>query len=362
MTNSPMLMTIDAHQTNLSLLKQYYQNPQLFSGGENSNRTGTICHVSVFGPTSHRFNGLDANCNKVLCYRDLRSELEPLKNDASVEKVFIEFDGPGGEASGCFDFAEYIAEFAKVKPIIGFINGSSFSANYALASACTELFISPHSLGGSIGAIYGRREVIDDQQKMTYFKTGEAKADGAPLTTLDTEESARHQEMVDGLGVEFFALVAANRGVSADNVKALQAKIFTAKNMLEHGLVDGIKTEEEIKLMMTDKTHNKIVSELNATHAAEKITFTTQIQELQAVAEEQSVALSGQIKNINNLAKSAGVPEMAGLLIEQGVDEKEAARQLTVAAAAKDEEISLTSGLDSDDDQSYDMQQLIKDA
>lgn len=356
-------MTIDAHQTSLSQLKQYYLNPGLFSGGESSNRTGTICHMSVFGPTSHRFNGLDANCNKVLCYRDLRSELEPLKNDASVEKVFIEFDGPGGEASGCFDFAEYIAEFAKVKPIIGFINGSSYSANFALASACTELYISPHSMGGSIGVIYGRGEVINDQLKMTYFTTGDAKADGAPLTTLDAAESARHQAMVGDLGVEFFALVAKNRDVSADDVKALQAGIFTAKSMLAHGLVDGIKTEEEIKLMMTDKTHNKIVSELNAAHAAEKTTLTTQIQELQAVAEEQSVALSGHIKNINNLAKSAGVPEMAGLLIEQGVNEEQAAKQLIVAAAAKDEEISLTSALDSEEnEESIDMQQLIKDA
>jgi len=357
-----MLMTIDAHQTNLSLLKQYYQNPQLFIGGDKPTRKDTICHMSVFGPTSHRFNGLDSNCNKVLCYRDLREELEVLRNDGSVHKVFIEFDGPGGEASGCFDFAQYIAEFAKEKPIIGFINGNSFSANYALASACSELYLSAYSQGGSIGVIYGRYEIIDDKHNVTYFTTGDAKADGAPLTVLEKGESDRHQSMVDEIGADFFALVAKNRGVNADDIKALQAKTFTAKNMLEHGLVDGIKTEEEIKIMMTDKTHNSIVAGLNAAHEVEKTLLTNQITELQALTQEQASAQLEITTQINNLAKSAGMPEMAGQLIEQGASTEQAAKELKIAAAKKDEEISLTSTLDSDDEEFIDMQQLIKEA
>ena len=357
-----MLMTTSAHQTSLNQIKQFYANPELFSGSDKTNRTGTVCHMSVFGPTSHRFNGLDANCNRVLCYRDLRTEIDALKNDDAIEKIYIEFDGPGGEASGCFDLADHIAEVAKVKPVIGFINGCSFSANYALASACTELYLSPYSQGGSIGVIFGRGEIINEKLKMTYFKTGAAKDDGAALTPLDDDESKRHQAMVDALGAEFFALVAKNRGVNADDVKALQANIFTAKDMVTHGLVDGIKTESEIKTMMTDKRHNQIVGDINAKHEEEKKQLTAQIEDLQAVTEEQQVNLNKTAEQITNLAKAAGVPELAGQLIADGTSQAEAAKKVKQAAAVKDEEILLTTGLDSDGDEPIDMQQLIKDA
>lgn len=362
MTNTPMLMTIDAHQANLELLKEFYSNPQLFNQDEKTNRIGSLCHLSVFGPTSHRFSGLDESCNQVTCYRDLRAELESLKNNDDIEQIFIEFDGPGGEASGCFDLAQYIAELTKIKPVIGFINGASYSANYALASACSQLYISPHSMGGSIGVIYGRKEIINDKQSVTYFTTGEAKSDGAPLTKLDEPESTRHQEMVNALGEQFFNFIETHRGVKAENVKALQAKVFTASSMLDHGLVDGIKTEEEIKSMMTNARHEKIVSELNAKHEDEKAQLKEQIKDLQAVAEEQGANLSETAKKINNLAKSAGLPEMAGEIIEQGLTEQEAANKLKVAAAAKDEEVSLTSGSDHKKESDFDMQQLIREA
>jgi len=330
MTNSPMLMTIDAHQTNLTLLKQFYQNPELFrgnnpelfSGESRTNRADTICDLSVFGPTTHRFNGLDANCNRVLCYRDIRHDFELLKRDESVEKIFVELDGPGGEATGCFDLADYISELAKTKPVIGFINGSSYSANYALASACSELYISPYSMGGSIGVIYGRREVVKENETITYFTTGEAKADSAPETKLDADESARHQAMVDQLGESFFELVAKNRGISAADVKKLQAKLFSASDLLAHGLVDGIKTEEEIKMMMKNSTHKQIVADIEASHEAEKASLTQQITELQTQAADQSAQHAATVSKINNLAKSAGVGEIAGDLIENNDDEK----------------------------------------
>lgn len=365
-----MLMTIDAHQTNLTLLKQFYQNPELFrgntpelfSGESRTNRADTICDLSIFGPTTHRFNGLDANCNRVLCYRDIRHDLELLKNDESVEKIFLELDGPGGEATGCFDLANYISDLAKIKPVIGFINGVSYSANYAFASACSELYISPYSMGGSIGVIYGRREILKENETITYFTTGEAKADSAPETTLDADESARHQAMVDQLGDSFFELVAKNRGINAADVKKLQAKLFSASDLLANGLVDGIKTEEEIKMMMKTSTHNNIVEELKASHEEDKASLTKQITELQTQVADQSAQQAATASKINKLAKSAGVSEVAGALIESNVDEKTAAKKIIAAAAEKDEDISLTSGLDSDDDESYDMQQLIKDA
>ncbi|MBJ7539888.1 S49 family peptidase [Marinomonas transparens] len=362
MTKAPMMMTIDAHQAGLESINQFYLNPNLFMGGESVERKDTFCDLSVFGPTSHRFNGLDANCNEVLSYRALRESLLIFARDDSVNRIFIEFDGPGGEASGCFDLAALIKEIGAIKPVIGFINGNSFSANYALASACTELYISPYSMAGSIGVIFGRYEIHEDREKVTYFTTGEAKADGSPYVELTDAESARHQKMVNELGESFFNLVAHNRGVDAAKVKALQAGLFSASAFLAHGLVDGIKTEEEIKTMMTDSKHKRIVDQMNASHAAEMSALSAQVIELQGSVAKQEEGHQALVKKINQLSQSAGVPEMAGQLIEDGVNEEVAASKLKAAAAQKDEEISLTSGLDSHSSESFNMQQLIEDA
>ena len=362
MTNSPMMMTIDSHQANFELLKQFYQNPSLFIGSDSSAREDTFCHLSIFGPTAHRFNGLDANCNKILSYRDLRQSFSALAQDDTVKKIFVEFDGPGGEASGCFDLANLIKEIGAIKPVIGFINGGSYSANYALASACTELYASPHSMAGSIGVIFGRREVHNDKETITYFTTGEAKADGSPYLALSDAERERHQTMVNQLGDAFFQLVAQNRGVEADQVKALQAKMFSASDLLVHGLIDGIKTEEEIHNMMTDSKHKRIVAKVKAAHEAETSDLKAQIIALQQSISAQAAAQTELAQNINHLAKAAGVPEMAGQLIQDNVSEAAAAQALKAAAAKKDEEISLTSGLESKKEDDFDMQQLIEEA
>lgn len=362
MTNSPMMMTIDSHQANFELLKQFYQNPSLFLGGDSGGREDTFCHLSIFGPTSHRFNGLDANCNEILSYRDLRQSFNALVQDDSVKNIFVEFDGPGGEASGCFDLANLIKEISAIKPVIGFINGGSYSANYALASACTELYASPHSMAGSIGVIFGRREMHNDKETVTYFTTGEAKADGAPNTVLTDAESDRHQATVNQLGESFFELVAKNRGIQAADVQALQAKTFGARDLLTHGLIDGIKTEEEIHTMMTDSKHKRIVAEINAAHESETTDLKAQIVALQTSSVTQATAQTELAQKINHLAKAAGVPEMAGQLIEESANEEAAAKALKEAAAKKDEDISLTSGLESLKEENYDMQQLIEDA
>ncbi|RBO82622.1 S49 family peptidase [Marinomonas aquiplantarum] len=362
MTNAPMMMTIDAHQANLSLLNQFYLNPELFFSNEQETHKDTFCHIGIFGPTSHRFNGLDAHCNQVLSYRSLRQSFNALVEDDSVKSIFVEFDGPGGEASGCFDLANLIKDISAIKPVIGFINGGSYSANYALASACTELYASPHSMAGSIGVIFGRREVHNDKETITYFTTGEAKADGSPHLALSDEERARHQTMVNQLGDAFFQLVAHNRGIEAAQVQALQAKSFTARDLLAHGLIDDIKTEEEIHAMMTDAKHKRIVAEIQATHEAETADMKEQIQALQTSLQSQESSHKELAQKINQLAQAAGVPEMAGQLIQDNASEEAAAKALKEAAAKKDEDISLTSGLESSKDEDYDMLQLIEEA
>lgn len=383
MMNVPMLMTTTAHQASLDLINEFHKNPKMFTGGS-SDRSDTFCDMSAFGALSHRFSGLDDNCNEVTSYRSLRQQLHSLVENPDVKEIFIEFDGPGGEGSGCFDLAMFIRRMAERKPIVGFINGNCYSAHFGLASACSSLYMTPHSSAGSIGAILGRAEINSDRLKMTYFTSGEAKADGAPLTKLEKSESDRLTRIVDEIGYSFCKLVAEHRDVKADDVHNLQANVFNAQTMLEHGLIDGIKTEEEIKTMMRNATHEKIVSDVKMEHGEAvsqlNTTHSAEVTQLKAAHQAEITLLKGSnvdlalqnetgqaektelAKQINRLAVSAGVPEFAGALIEQGVSLEVAAEKFKTEAAKKDEELLLTGGLGSIDNDSFDMQKLIEDA
>ncbi|WP_421854508.1 hypothetical protein [Marinomonas sp.] len=114
--------------------------------------------------------------------------------------------------------------------------------------------------------------------------------------------------------------------------------------------------------MMTDSKHKRIVAEINAAHEAETSDLKAQIVALQQSTVAQATAHTELAQKINHLAKAAGVPEMAGQLIQDNASEEAAAKVLKEAAAKKDEEISLTSGLESHKDESYEMLQLIEEA
>ncbi|UVD31946.1 capsid assembly protease C [Vibrio phage vB_Va_Val-yong3] len=383
MTNQPMLITVPAHQSAYASLMAYYQNPKAFfrDAEDQPEKKETFCHLSVFGPTTHRFNGLDANCRAVRCYRDVRQELLALASNDKVPRIFIEFCGPGGESDGCFDLSDTIAEIAKDKPVIGFINGHSYSANYALASACSELYATPYSLGGSIGVILGREERTEEGRKITYFTSGEAKADGQPHHELNEAESQRLQTLVDSLADQFATVVAANRNITAEQVKALQANVFTAQQLDELGLIDGIKTEEEMKLMMiTTSTHKKAMAELESKHQtalqAQQQEHETelgaaltsnkdlllQITQLQQQATEQAVQHKQTLLAVNQLAAAHGVADKTAEIVASGATLDEAKEAIKKEAAHRDEDITLTHNVDEGESQKFDMQQLIKDA
>ncbi|PTC01994.1 hypothetical protein C9980_25180 [Vibrio mediterranei] len=371
LTSQVMMMTTDAHQSYYHALLDYYKHPTQFLAegavGARS-RDDTLCHLAVFGPTTHRFRGVDANCDVIRCYRDIRVDLAEAVADEAITHILIEFDGPGGEGSGLFDLLDYMSEVKQSKPIIGFINGASFSANYAIASQCTELYMTPHSVGGSIGAIYCREERCESETKVHYITSGEAKADGQPYLSMTESELKRWQTLITETAHTFFERVADARHLKPEDVEALQANIFSADKMLELGLIDGIKTEEEIKMMMSTAKHQRIVAELHAEHEQDMQALhhtnqqlSQQIEQIQADAKALGDNQLRLLKQVDQLAESAGVRDIAAELVVQGADLVTAKEKIKTEAAKRDQTLSLSSNLE-EQDNTFDMTQLIKEA
>lgn len=372
LTSQVMMITTEAHQTYYHALRDYYNSPRLFvadGAGRTQCHEETLGHITVFGPTTHRFRGLDAHCEVLRSYRDIRAEIAAALVDDSIAKIVIEFDGPGGESRGLFDLLDYLREAKQTKPIVGFINGTSFSANYAIASQCSELYMTPHSLAGSIGAIFCREERTDGDTKVHYIASGEAKADGQPYLAMTEAETQRWQTLINETAATFFHRVAEARHMTPDGIEALQARIFNAERMLELGLIDGIKTEEEMRtMMMSIAKHQRIVADLQAEHeqSLNALTQTNhelseRIQQVTIQAQELGEKQRRLLQQVDQLAASAGVRDIAAELVVEGADLASAKEKIKIEAAKRDEDLSLNSTLENRD-QVFDMTQLIKDA
>src|SRR5690606_29255409 len=120
------------------------------------------------------------------------------------------------------------------------------SAAYALATAASYIAAPPSAQIGSIGVL---RPLVDASRqaemfglKFTLVASGKRKTDGAPEVPTSDEAIAEAQRQVNELAEMFFALVAEHRGVSADEVRALEAGIVHGAEAKRRGLIDEVTT------------------------------------------------------------------------------------------------------------------------
>ncbi len=231
-----------------------------FQGPDGSRRPfaayGEIAVVPVRGSLVHKGGWLDAESGLV-GYDLLLRQVRAAANDDSVRGVFMPFDSGGGECAGMFAAAEELASLAKAeggKPIYAYLDERACSAAYVLASACDRIMGRREVMGGSIAAIIN----MMDKSKM-YEQAGmepiviratwaDRKARWNGLEKVDEETVSRLEEIVDETSeqiVEFVAAMRADRGMTAESIKALRGDVFTGSDLIKHGLLDEIASERE---------------------------------------------------------------------------------------------------------------------
>jgi signal peptide peptidase SppA len=215
----------------------WYTEPE---ARENEECEGVVV-VDIDGPLAHRG---DWWCDS---YGAIRARFADALERATVG-VVLRVSSPGGDTAGCFETARAMREMARAsgKRVVSFVDGQACSAAYALACAAEEIVASESAIVGSIGVIATRIDVTKSDEQWgtswSFVTSGRRKADGHPhLATSEAELSAA-QGIVDDLAVLFFSLVAESRGMSADDVAALDAAVFVAKSAASKGLVDRVGT------------------------------------------------------------------------------------------------------------------------
>lgn len=177
-------------------------------------------------------------------YDDIRMAVSQALWDDDVESIMLDIDSPGGEVGGLFDLVDFIYESRNQKPIYAYANDSAFSAAYAIASACSKIFVNRTSGVGSIGVIATHTDISEADRKMgvkyTTIFAGDKKNDLTPHEPLSENAKDELQEEVNRLYEMFLSTVARNRGISVELVRATQATSYYGENAINIALADEI--------------------------------------------------------------------------------------------------------------------------
>lgn len=207
-----------------------------------------IAVIPVHGVLINRFN---YSWGFVTGYSYIRTMFRAAMADPDVKLIAFDVNSPGGDAPGCFELCEEIRAGRADKPSIAVIDALSASGGFAISSSASRQVCTPSGSVGSVGVywihadISGRNEQMGIKYTIYEAPEGGAKMDGAPYGPMSKRAAEEAQARVNVRYEEFVALVAENRSMDADAVRATQARVVRAEEGLALGLIDAVSTPSE---------------------------------------------------------------------------------------------------------------------
>ena len=193
-------------------------------------------------------------------YEGLAAQIRAAASDPEVGAILLDISSPGGEAAGMASLADLVKQVRDSKPVTAFVNDMAASAAYGIASAASEIVISPTSTVGSIGVVmlHADRsgELAAQGVKPTLIFAGSHKVDGNPFEPLSDAVRADLQASVDAHYRQFLDTVAAGRGrkLTADMARATEARTLIGADAVRLGLADRIAGFDEVLTSLSQTT------------------------------------------------------------------------------------------------------------
>ena len=204
-----------------------------------------IAVIPVFGTLVKRAGAIEA-ASGLTSYGHLEDRIMDAATDPAVRAIRLDVDSPGGEAAGVFDLSDLVYEARSLKPVWAVADEEAFSGAYAIASAAERLIVLRTGGLGSIGviAVHVDRSARDAMEgfRTTTVYAGVAKNDFNPHETLKDGARRTLQIEVDRVYALFVDTVARNRGLTADAVRATEARLFFGEDAVRAGLADEVGT------------------------------------------------------------------------------------------------------------------------
>lgn len=243
---------------------------RLFSG-ENVDLSNLVNSSSDVELISANYSGLNIaviEIEDVLMREDWCGEMgtESIDNllkeyaeNNSIGAVILSFNSPGGQSEYIENVAKTIAEYPK--PIVSYVSGTCASAAYWMASSSDAIFTSAKTdKVGSIGTMISYYKVnpesLDQPRyiQVNVYASRSIDKNKAYDEMINGEHERVIKEVLDPMNAVFLENVQTGR-VSID-ASTLTGKMYYSNDAIKLGLIDGIKSFDEVVAYVTDMIIN----------------------------------------------------------------------------------------------------------
>lgn len=183
-------------------------------------------------------------------YAAVRDAFDELLEDDAVTSIILRLDTPGGMASGCFDLVDHIYQARGRKPVYALVDDHAYSAGFALATACDEIWVSRTGGVGSVGVVCYHYDWSGNNAqiglKVTPLFAGDRKIDFNPNFPLSEEAQAAAMADLEGMRTLFVDAVARNLGMDSAVVLATQAGCYRGQAAVDIGFATRLGTWHDL--------------------------------------------------------------------------------------------------------------------
>lgn len=172
-------------------------------------------------------------------------------DDTAVKAVVLNIDSPGGNVFGVQELADRIFKARGSKPIVAQVNSLAASAAYWIATAASEIVMTPSGQVGSIG-VYALHEDLSEAAKLagvkfTFVSAGKYKVEGHPFEPLQDEARQAMQQRVDEYYNTFVGAVARGRNTKPAAVRNGfgEGRLVSARAAMPERMVDRVATLDQ---------------------------------------------------------------------------------------------------------------------
>ncbi|KKL71399.1 hypothetical protein LCGC14_2095270, partial [marine sediment metagenome] len=221
-------------------------------GAGRGRNVSTVAVIPVIGMLTHRVEAI-GSVSQTRSTAAIVSEVREALAEPNVDAVVLQVDSPGGSVSNVQEAWAAIHEGAKAKPIVASVNSLAASAAYHLASAATEIWMTPSGMVGSVG-VYALHvdaskalEEMGEAWEFIVAKGSPFKVEGNPAGPLTGEARKKIQADIDAFMDVFVRDLARGRGTTKDAVRQGygQGRTLLAGPAKAAGMVDQIGTLED---------------------------------------------------------------------------------------------------------------------
>ena len=183
-------------------------------------------------------------------------KIRELESNPQVKGIIVRINSPGGAVAPSQEIFSELIRIKQRKKVFASISSVAASGGYYIAIGADKIFANPGSLTGSIGVIMQSFNVQKLMNRLginvEIIKSGENKDIGSAFRSMKTAERKLLESVLEDTHRQFVKAVLENRPITSDKMQFLaDGRVFTGKQALQHGLIDGLasfrETVEELK-------------------------------------------------------------------------------------------------------------------